>query len=118
MQVPFVDQAKLFQSTRLMRGATHSAGQFRPDGRISIHAPHARRDLELVTRQVELLFQSTRLMRGATWTMSVWIIANGFQSTRLMRGATEAEATAQILADISIHAPHARRDRIQTAMGL
>ena len=56
-----------FQSTRPMRGATDAVelpGYTYP---ISIHAPHAGRDLsETAAWDTELLFQSTRPMRGAT----------------------------------------------------
>ena len=59
--------AKVFQSTRPMRGATRDLGQLGQQQRISIHAPHAGRDM---AGDMDLLFsyrfQSTRPMRGAT----------------------------------------------------
>ena len=80
----------IFQSTRPMRGATEGFYQSQASFRISIHAPHAGRDLvstfigfilhnfnprapcgarPLLLRPFIglLLFQSTRPMRGATW---------------------------------------------------
>ena len=56
-----------FQSTRPMRGATRAG--FFPHGRfgISIHAPHAGRDVEWFDNLFNAQqFQSTRPMRGAT----------------------------------------------------
>ena len=104
----------LFQSTRPMRGATRklTAGpgpliDFNPRApcgarrgadesrcvlmEISIHAPHAGRDLV------------------SSCAANVFHV---FQSTRPMRGATEAKDREQDtrLTNISIHAPHAGRD--------
>ena len=79
----------LFQSTRPMRGATPMRRDALCLVLISIHAPHAGRDVEralALTR--ELIFQSTRPMRGAT--------------ANLVRGVVKIH--------ISIHAPHAGRD--------
>ena len=57
---------------------------------ISIHAPHAGRDVAVVPRVKRALeFQSTRPMRGAT--------------------VRDAEGSRRVV--ISIHAPHAGRDR-------
>ena len=107
-----LNTALRFQSTRPMRGAT-AAGRApqpqaqhfnprapcgaRPEGAvqhdrvilISIHAPHAGRDL----------------IRAA-------VMANNltFQSTRPMRGATSAAIRRRWDSRISIHAPHAGRD--------
>ena len=56
-----------FQSTRPMRGATVDAYLVLLGLRISIHAPHAGRDLEDCVREpLRNVFQSTRPMRGAT----------------------------------------------------
>ena len=56
-----------FQSTRPMRGATVSAWQRRDLCGISIHAPHAGRDVAKRFPRDEIeAFQSTRPMRGAT----------------------------------------------------
>ena len=56
-----------FQSTPLMRGATVLPAYVRFPASISIHAPHARSDGDL-NEPVWLayIFQSTLLMRGAT----------------------------------------------------
>ncbi len=103
----------IFQSTRPMRGATllvHMAGIGRP---ISIHAPHAGRDIvELVSPLVLSAFQSTRPMRGATFSGLILSAISKFQSTRPMRGATIPAADVWAAIGISIHAPHAGRDEI------
>ena len=101
---------------------------------ISIHAPHAGRDV--LEKEVLIMsnnaFQSTRPMRGATVRMEdtnfiykfqstrpmrgatkdmIWNMRRRkFQSTRPMRGATASAATSPTIAMISIHAPHAGRD--------
>ena len=56
----------LFQSTLLMRGATLSISPTRIPVYISIHAPHARSDLQIWVEALGNRFQSTLLMRGAT----------------------------------------------------
>ena len=103
--------------------------------KISIHAPHARSDWrtppvsttssyfnprssceerpQLV--RADLLdkeFQSTLLMRGATPSRNGSAMTGIFQSTLLMRGATRVVAGVELRAFISIHAPHARSDRV------
>ena len=56
-----------FQSTLLMRGATSRLLPLSSASAISIHAPHARSDMTLLSNQLARpLFQSTLLMRGAT----------------------------------------------------
>ena len=59
-------------------------------------------------------FQSTRPMRGATYKSKKPLIVTTFQSTRPMRGATLYidKLWGNIL--ISIHAPHAGRDYLQS----
>ena len=106
----------------------------RREGGISIHAPHAGRDISVTRTAIHgLLFQSTRPMRGAT---KVGAITNpvrdisihaphagrdvpapcifsqhsGFQSTRPIRGATHLRYVLLATASISIHAPHTGRD--------
>ena len=101
-----------FQSTPLMRGATHRAipfsGNFysfnpRPscEGRqellrgqggvrVSIHAPHARGDISSA--------------------LSSRMLLHLFQSTPLMRGATGKDGRGIYAIPVSIHAPHARGD--------
>ena len=78
---------------------------------ISIHAPHARSDDDLVAVQLEIgEFQSTLLMRGATWPgpcksqrHCISIHAPHARSDCARSGAARCW-------DISIHAPHARSD--------
>ena len=73
-----------------MRGATSIYGDRNVCWfKISIHAPHAGRDL---------VFRILRVM------------LTQFQSTRPMRGATIHITYAGHYDDISIHAPHAGRD--------
>ena len=103
----------VFQSTRPMRGGTanisrsaQKSGYFNPPAPcgagprdslnrqvrvgISIHPPHAGRDVILTRLPWTLLqFQSTRPMRGGTWCCRArWAIGFTFQSTRPMRGGT------------------------------
>ena len=73
-----------------MRGATGRARLGTVGHDISIHAPHAGRD---VTSQVPVFS------------------GREFQSTRPMRGATSLELCRLCPERISIHAPHAGRDK-------
>ena len=58
---------------------------------VSIHAPRAGRDDNLLTDNAEhQVFQSTRPARGATTISVAFIGATRFQSTRPARGATKA----------------------------
>ena len=119
-----------------MRGATSPCRKRLPTQRISIHAPHAGRDVtHTAVVSEEATFQSTRPMRGATFTNTETIVTDAlFQSTRPMRGATikQSDITANQNMNfnprapcgarhagptlprgrlkISIHAPHAGRD--------
>ena len=128
----------MFQSTRPMRGATRLRQRLIHTDVVSIHAPHAGRDLTLAittagfnlfqsTRPMRgatagitpmwasEMFQSTRPMRGATMLLRVLLIVLMFQSTRPMRGATNAVISAPNSFGVSIHAPHAGRDPSCTA---
>ncbi len=79
---------------------------------ISIHAPHAGRDCKSLALPVSIsAFQSTRPMRGATQMPDEHIPDAVFQSTRPMRGATARCKSNTHRINISIHAPHAGRDR-------
>ena len=73
-----------------MRGATYNEHKGGDCYVVSIHAPHAGRDIEQRCRVAEVIvFQSTRPMRGATWRSGKWeLVERPFQSTRPMRGAT------------------------------
>ena len=79
---------------------------------ISIHAPHAGRDvIGALGRGRKRGFQSTRPMRGATYLPRKYAAeVDAFQSTRPMRGATRRDEAAGHADCISIHAPHAGRD--------
>ena len=83
---------RVFQSTRLLRGATMTCG--------IVYST--------------CLFQSTRLLRGATAGLSFLGAQRQFQSTRLLRGATWRSTCGGARHDISIHAPLARRDMLQS----
>ena len=123
----------LFQSTLLMRGATYALTVQAPGEQISIHAPHARSDLQReVVLRVKLVIsihaphaRSDGLSRLGAHRRRISIHApharsdikretglelDKFQSTLLMRGATISDSTAARQLDISIHAPHARSD--------
>ena len=80
-----------FQFTRLLRGATRVVALFVGVGRVSIHAPLARRDRRdtFVSLSVKT-FQFTRLLRGATAFEATIASTEAFQFTRLLRGATPA----------------------------
>ena len=124
-----------------MRGATPEGIRLQGGARISIHAPHAGRDLDVkIGRRVdynfnprapcgarrmrewigerEIQFQSTRPMRGATARWSSWRSSSSFQSTRPMRGATDTGLVFLRVYYISIHAPHAGRDAFFTLSAL
>ena len=129
-------QFQPFQSTRPMRGATYSWPEWRALRLISIHAPHAGRDLTAPASHCiaggisihaphagrdppgiiqcwpsQSKFQSTRPMRGATRSsLTIELYRTVFQSTRPMRGATESDRARSVMRVISIHAPHAGRD--------
>ena len=123
----------LFQSTRPVRGATQGGPVLAVPERISIHAPHAGRDVILNPIPQEVaLFQSTRPMRGATPHFRFHDLRHIFQSTRPMRvrlsltllrsavlyfnprapcGARPDHVRRWLShLKISIHAPHAGRD--------
>ena len=71
-----------------MRGATVEVEKLKSINSISIHAPHARSDLTVITIALHTRFQSTLLMRGATLRRHDARQTQTFQSTLLMRGAT------------------------------
>src|SRR5690554_924986 len=80
--------ARVFQSTRPIRSATNALG-----------FPSATD-----------LFQSTRPIRGATPESSLPVYSCLFQSTRPIRGATFDLYKHSRFFNVSIHAPHTRRD--------
>ena len=78
-----------FQAPRPMGGATRVHKHNFSIKVVSIHAPHAGRDM-LCKGELEIQheFQSTRPMRGATNGVVLNAEDKEFQSTRPMRGAT------------------------------
>ena len=122
-----------FQSTRPMRGATVPVCDRRLCVVISIHAPHAGRDVlytahnagtghfnprapcgarprRLIRPTPRPTFQSTRPVRGATIFSPASVLLALFQSTRPVRGATSKKPITELRCQISIHAPRAGRD--------
>ena len=87
----------VFQSTRPMRGATMQRVQRGHDRVISIHAPHAGRDLGRV---------------------SMGFIPPEFQSMRPVWGATHSRSSTAALCAISIHAPRMGRDPSISAIAI
>ena len=84
-----------------MRGATACAVLNNPADDVSIHAPHAGRDLGQYLGLADALkFQSTRPMRGATTQSGKEFGPEAFQSTRPMRGATAKEVTTSLFCHI------------------
>ena len=65
----------------------------------------------MITSDKTSEFQSTRPMRGATLVSCEPCRNETFQSTRPMRGATHKWDDTAGQKEISIHAPHAGRDR-------
>ena len=94
-----------------MRGATHEIGHIYIGHLISIHAPHAGRDIYQViysgAKKISIHAPHAGRDDREAKRRKTFLI---FQSTRPMRGATGAGAFIQTGPDISIHAPHAGRD--------
>ena len=106
-----------FQSTRPMRGATERLNLLfgRPD--VSIHAPHAGRDCHNLSPLIIKRRFNPRAPCGARQFASGSVIgASMFQSTRPMRGATLHRVLRFLRLLVSIHAPHAGRDRPRDKM--
>ena len=79
----------VFQSTRPMRGATRDTARYTVGVSVSIHAPHAGRDI--VHRLSQYLYKSfnPRAPCGARLRICDLLVPMFlFQSTRPMRGAT------------------------------
>ena len=124
----------LFQSTRRIRGATRRPPQQDCPQRVSIHAPHARRDAFRPMRYTSFHRFNPRAACAARpgIRQSIFSLVSFnpraacaarrgrryarrlrglFQSTRRMRGATCSVYHRLLRDGVSIHAPHARRDR-------
>ena len=78
---------------------------------ISIHAPHARSDVDLIRDVIKptISIHAPHARSDRFQTLRD-VSPFQFQSTLLMRGATCAVKLPVSLAGISIHAPHARSD--------
>ena len=102
-----------FQSTRPMRGATQKQKTQDDDPDVSIHAPHAGRDMATQGLRLPLCGFNPRAPCGARLMGFLQAIAEyGFQSTRPMRGATRLAWMQTHGFLVSIHAPHAGRDEV------
>ena len=102
---------RLFQSTLPMRGGTHGLTYTAAKHKISIHPPHAGRDISThMSRREQTNFnppspcgEGPILKAGYSGTVQ-------FQSTLPMRGGTEILRYYDAYSIISIHPPHAGRD--------
>ena len=100
-----------FQSTRPMRGATLAGDHLRPQDGISIHAPHAGRDIRRRTRVLGRNHFNPRAPCGArlleSLLRSIYLHFNP-RAPRGARPAAVADAVDGFF--ISIHAPREGRD--------
>ena len=103
-------RCRMFQFTRLLRGATVVAVQNFALSRFNSRASCEARQEGKAAATPALPFQFTRLLRGATSHACRADSASLFQFTRLLRGATPGPAAVVPPAPVSIHAPLARRD--------
>ena len=108
----YADFRTSFQSTLLMRGATHiPAADIHIKKQISIHAPHARSDIKIGADSSGLRKISIHAPHARSDLPPTTFQAScRFQSTLLMRGATPLVDARLANRGISIHAPHARSD--------
>ena len=96
-----------------MRGATLVLGHPLGAKVISIHAPHAERDLlPLVLLVVNFISIHAPLAGCDEGHLDPAQLEEIFQSTHPSRGATADKVTERLRHEISIHAPHAGRDVI------
>ena len=98
-----------------MRGVTFSIAVDRRYQKISIHTPHARRDINLneyVVIRRKISIHTPHARRDTD--RRIYCVGNcWFQSTRLMRGVTKKRTERLKPWLISIHTPHARRDFVE-----
>ena len=117
LPLPTLDE--LFQSTRPMRGATDKDGDIIASAGISIHAPHAGRDLSGSEIDVgaDISIHAPHAGRddaaglGTVQEDDISIHAPHAGRDLIRRGSG-------VVKDISIHAPHAGRDARRAAAGL
>ena len=87
-------------------------------GLISIHAPHARSDMQAAANKEIKAYISIHAPHARSDVLfrrnSGQPPKKEFQSTLLMRGATRPRQSGRDLRKISIHAPHARSDSFRT----
>ena len=104
----------MFQSTRPVRGATHTMIVWFYIGNVSIHAPRAGRDPWYKRKGgSKEMFQSTRPVRGATRDSNRRCGRNRCFNPRAPCGARHVLLLPIELAEVvSIHAPRAGRDWI------
>ena len=94
-----------------MRGATQEVVCDDLTVIVSIHAPHAGRDLSIYYTIGDVMCFNPRAPCGARREVYRGRFGIGvFQSTRPMRGATARALRLPRRARVSIHAPHAGRD--------
>ena len=100
-----------FQSTHLLRGATHpyensnsTRMSFNPRTSCEV------RLMAVLKIKSSTGFQSTHLLRGATTSSPIFLYVPMFQSTHLLRGATKPVQEGRTFFHVSIHAPLARCD--------
>ncbi len=108
----------LFQSTLPMRGATTVYQPRRDLYRISIHAPHAGSDCREGRFHRERADFNPRSPCGERRCYLILLdIEPKFQSTLPMRGATDLSIPNGATSFISIHAPHAGSDSVNSGGG-
>ena len=108
---PAADGSVRFQSTLPMRGETckHENGQEQTS--ISIHSPHAGRDIMCIWRlSHDCIFQSTLPMRGETALAAVSAFAKPISIHSPHAGRDVNASNSHDAIKISIHSPHAGRD--------
>ena len=105
---------KSFQSTRPMRGATLHPGQLRQPGGISIHAPHAGRDLRAESAARLHAYFNPRAPCGARLEYAKDGVLHTIISIHAPHAGRDSnDVETAFLAKISIHAPHAGRDGLR-----
>ena len=106
--------ARVFQSTRPIRGATFAAGQLHQAQPISIHAPHTGRDLYQNSCHTSQSYFNPRAPYGARHPLPAVGSYQPHFNPRAPYGARPSLQYRQSSACcISIHAPHTGRDAAQ-----